>query len=120
MLLVHGTQAMKGGFKKTAAPEPPPATSRVFPSGSLLEPLRVHLMRHHVKEDVIRECEEIVLKTVVQRLQAKLDKHPKEMMQMLHMLRKMEVRGGEDGKKETGRQREDEMGWAGYLPSIEG
>ena len=97
-------QAMKGGFKKTAAPEPPPATSRVFPSGSLLEPLRVHLMRHHVKEEVIRECEEIVLKTVVQRLQAKLDKHPKEMMQMLHMLRKMEVRGWR--RMESGRERQ--------------
>ena len=75
------------------------------PADVMLESLRSFLLKNHLSSDVIKECEEIVMKSVVSNFQERLKAEQRKRLQLLQVMKQLEVRG------ERERERERERGF---------
>ena len=95
-------QSAKSWISNTASNADASIGRSQVPAGVMLEPLRAFLQKNDLSSDIIKECEEIVMKSVVNNFQERLKAEQRKRLQLLQVMKQLEVR---EGGREVGRGR---------------
>ena len=87
-------QSAKSWISNTASNADASIGRSQVPAGVMLEPLRAFLQKNDLSSDIIEECEEIVMKSVVSNFQERLKAEQRKRLQLLQVMKQLEVREG--------------------------